>query len=123
MCFDALAQSTYASIESYRKSGKAVPTPVWIVADGDKLFCWTLGNSGKVKRILANPRVRLAPCDAAGKISGEWILAYGRVLESPQDIKAQARRMRRKFGWKFLPFRLLPYLRGTKPVAIEFRLV
>ena len=122
MCLDALARSSYVSIESYRKNGNAVSTPVWIVADGDKLFCWTLGNSGKAKRIRAQPRVRLAPCDATGKIGGAWIVADGRVLDCPDDIKAQARRMSRKYGLKFLPFRLLPYLRGTKPVVIEFRL-
>lgn len=120
--FDSLARSSYVSIESYRRSGKAAPTPVWIVADGDKLFCWTLGNSGKVKRIRANPRVRLTPCDAAGKIKGDWVAAQGRVLQHPAEIGAQARRMRRKYGLKFLPFRILPYLRGTKPAVIEFRL-
>ena len=67
MCFDALAQSTYVSIESYRKNGRAVPTPVWIVADGDKLFCWTLGNSGKVKRIRAKPQRPLSALRCCGQ--------------------------------------------------------
>ena len=122
MRFEALAQSTYVAVASYRKSGKAVSTPVWIVSDGDELFCWTLGDSGKVKRIRANSRVRLAPCDAAGKIKGDWVFANARLLETADDIQAQAKRMRRKFGLRFLPFRVLPYLRGTRPVVIEFRL-
>ena len=120
MSFEALAAATYVSIESYRKNGDAVRTPVWIVADGGKLFCWTLAKSGKVKRIRGNVLVRLAPCDAAGKIKGDRVAANGRVLESPDDIMAQARRMSRKYGLKFLPFRVIPILRRTKPVAIEF---
>ena len=122
MSFEALAAATYVSIESYRKNADAVRTPVWIVADGGKLFCWTLAKSDKVKRIRGNVLVRLAPCDARGKIKGEWVAANGRVLESPDDIMAQARRMSRKYGLKFLPFRVIPILHRTKPVAIEFRL-
>lgn len=119
--FAALAQASYVSIESYRREGSAVRTPVWITAEGGKLFCWTLSNSGKVKRIGNNPRVRLARCQANGRIQGEWIEALGRVLHEPMDVKTQARRMRAKYGMKFQPFRLLSLLRRTRGVAIEFR--
>ena len=123
MRFSTLAQSTFVSLETYRQTGAAVAVPVWIVAgigaDSEKLFCWTRVDSGKIKRIRANPRVRLAPCDVAGKITGEWVCANARVLTREDDIKAQAARMRRKFGLKFLPFRYLPSLRGTKPAVVE----
>lgn len=119
--FAALAQAAYVSIESYRRDGSAVRTPVWITAEGGQLFCWTLANSGKVKRIRNNPRVRLARCQANGRIQGEWIEAIGQVQDSREDVKNQARRMRAKYGLKFQPFRLLSLLRRTRAVAIEFR--
>ena len=118
--FDELGDATYLSIESYRISGQAVRTAVWITADADKLYCWTLGNSGKVKRIRHNAEVKLATCDAAGNITGDWVKASARVLDSSAAVNAQARRMRAKYGWKFLIFRHLPRLRGTRPVVIEF---
>ena len=116
----ALAAADFVSIESYRRNGAGVRTPVWIVEEGGRLYCWTMASSGKVKRIRNNAGVKLAPCDARGAILGEWIEADARVLDGAADIKAQAKRMRRKYGMKFLPFRILPALRGRKPVAIEF---
>lgn len=34
--FQALAAASYVSLETYRKSGAPVRTPVWITADGSK---------------------------------------------------------------------------------------
>ena len=118
--FRALADATYISIESYRRNGAARRTPVWIVGDGDRLYCWTQADSGKVKRIRNNPRVKLANCDARGKILGDWVDAEGQVRANRSDVKQQARRMRAKYGWKFLFFRYLSGWRGASPVAIEF---
>lgn len=118
--FHTLADASYVSIESYRNNGEAVRTPVWITAEGDKLTCWTLANSGKVKRIRANPQVKLAKCSAGGQIEGNWLAAEGRVLDSEAAVKNQARRMSKKYGLKFLPFRLIEKLRGRKAVVIEF---
>ena len=41
----------YVSLETYRKSGEAVRTPVWFVEEDGKMYVWTVGTSGKVKRI------------------------------------------------------------------------
>ena len=120
MPFDALAAAEYVSIESYRRDGDAARTPVWIVQEAGLLYCWTMLSSGKVKRIRRNSKVRLAACDARGKIRGDWVEANARVLDSDAEIKAQAKRMRRKYGLKFLPFRVLPALRGKSSVAIVF---
>lgn len=119
--FETLAQATYISIESYRGDGRALRTPVWITAEAGLLYCWTMDNSGKVKRIRNEARVKLAICDAAGKIQGEWVCASARVLDSAEDVQEQTRRMRAKFGLKFLLFRILAKLRGAGPVAIGFR--
>lgn len=48
----------YLNIETFRKSGVGVQTPVWFVRKGDALYVWTQANSGKAKRIHNNGRVR-----------------------------------------------------------------
>jgi hypothetical protein len=118
--FQALAAANYISLESYRKSGAPVRAPVWITADGGKLYCWTLSDTGKIKRIRANGKVRLAKCDASGKLEGEWVTAEARILDSPAALNAQLRRLRAKYGWKYLAYRLISLLRRAPTSAIEF---
>ena len=86
--FQTLAKTTYMSIESYRRDGTRVRTPVWLTTHAGKLHCWTQANSGKVKRIRNNPRVRLAICDASGRVQGDWVEATGKVLDSSDAVKA-----------------------------------
>ena len=46
----------YLNLESYRKTGAAVATPVWFADDGNELYIYSLADAGKVKRIRNNPR-------------------------------------------------------------------
>jgi PPOX class probable F420-dependent enzyme len=57
---DELGSAKYVSLTTYRKDGTAVPTPVWMVRDGDELAVWTNARTGKVKRIRRNPDPGLA---------------------------------------------------------------
>lgn len=118
--FRALAAASYVSLETYRKSGAPVRTPVWITTDEGKLYCWTLTDTGKIKRIRANSEVRLAQCDAGGKLEGEWVAAQARILDSHADLNAQLRRLRAKYGWKYLAYRLISLLRRAPTTTIEF---
>lgn len=118
--FRALAAASYVSLESYRKSGAPVRTPVWITAGGAMLYCWTLTDTGKVRRIRANAEVRLAKCDASGALEGEWVSARARILDSSGALSAQLRRLRAKYGWKYLVYRLISRLRRAETTAIEF---
>ncbi len=73
---DALAQflnQKYINLETYKKSGQAVHTPVWFVQDNGVIYVRTDKNSGKVKRVRNNPHVRIMPCDIRGRPKGEWI--------------------------------------------------
>ncbi len=71
--FDALGGERYVRLSTFRKSGAAVPTPVWFARLGENLYVVTGRNTGKVKRIRNNPDVTLAPSDFGGrpKASGE----------------------------------------------------
>lgn len=67
---DRLAAEKYVLLTTFRKDGRAVPTPVWAVRDGDALAVWTVANSGKVKRIRRSGAVTVAPCDVRGRPHG-----------------------------------------------------
>ena len=118
--FTALGKARYVALESYRAGGLPVQTPVWIVAEEDKLYCWTISDTGKVKRVGRNPRVRLAECSARGRVRGSWVDAEARVLASQAELRKQMRRMRAKYGLLFLPFAWWPRLTRTATSVIEF---
>jgi len=71
-------------LETCRKSGAAVATPVWFVVVDGLVYVRTLAHFGKVKRLRANPAVRFASCDWDGNVCGPWF--HGRAaLLSPDD--------------------------------------
>jgi PPOX class probable F420-dependent enzyme len=65
-----LGRERYLSITTFRRDGTAVATPVWVVADGGRLYVWTGEQTGKVRRIRRNPEVTLAACTARGTVTG-----------------------------------------------------
>ena len=62
----------YVNLETYRKNGQAVQTPVWFVIDNGQISIRTDENSGKIKRAKKNPHVRITPCNARGYPKGRW---------------------------------------------------
>lgn len=66
--FYALAAEPFVSLTTFRRSGEAVSTPVWIARDGDDLIVTTPKHSGKVKRLRNSGEVELRPCDRMGKV-------------------------------------------------------
>jgi uncharacterized protein len=70
----------YISLSTYKRDGTAVATPVWFVQQGDELLVRTGMASGKVKRILRNPAVQVAPCTANGRLRGQQVSGVARVL-------------------------------------------
>ncbi|MEU9101404.1 PPOX class F420-dependent oxidoreductase [Streptomyces sp. NPDC048361] len=68
---DRLGAGTYLLVTTYKKDGTGVPTPVWVVRDGDALMVWTVTDSWKVKRVRNRPGVLVGPCDVRGNPTGE----------------------------------------------------
>src|SRR6476660_4120675 len=79
---DQFANQKYLSLESYRKDGRAVATPVWFAEEGGVFYIYSLADAGKVKRIRNNSRVRIAPCDIRGKLKGSWVNAEAQFLDA-----------------------------------------
>ena len=94
---DQFTNKKYLNLESFRKSGKAVATPVWFAEAGGELFIYSLADAGKVKRIRNNPRVRIVPCDMRGKPEGEWIEARARIITGAEADTAN-HLLTRKYG-------------------------
>ena len=98
MQFKDIGDPTYIALETFRKTGEGVATPVWVNAAGDKLYVWTVDGSGKVKRIRNNARVRLAISDSRGKPKSDWVEAQARVLDDPAEEAKQRQRIASKYG-------------------------
>ena len=90
--------ANYLNLESYRKNGTLVATPMWFALQNDTLYVYSLANAGKVKRIRNNAKVRVVPCDMRGKPQGEWVEANARILDEP-GAKLGHRLLDEKYGW------------------------
>ena len=91
------AGQKYLNVESYRKSGAAVATPVWFAEDDGRLYIYSLADAGKVKRIRNNPRVRVVPCNFRGEPKGEWVEAKARIVDGASAQRAH-RLLNQKYG-------------------------
>jgi PPOX class probable F420-dependent enzyme len=88
--FAGLEGRKHVLVVTFRRSGEAVPTPVWAgMADG-RLYFRSERRVGKIKRIRANPRVLVAPCDNRGKPRGEAVEGRARVLPAAEEERAEA---------------------------------
>jgi PPOX class probable F420-dependent enzyme len=88
----------YLNIETFRKSGEGVKTPVWFVENNGKLFITTMNESGKVKRIRRNPTVNVAPCKVGGEILGTWQKAEAVIIEELSRIQEIDKLLNKKYG-------------------------
>ncbi len=70
----------YLSIITYTKSGKEIPTPVWFVAEKDKVYIATPKTTFKIRRIKNNPRVQIASCSRNGKVIGTYITGTAKLM-------------------------------------------
>lgn len=110
----------YLSIESFRKDGRGVRTPVWF-AEGDAVFyVYTLADSYKIKRIRNNPRIRIAPCDARGGVKGEWIEATATILDENGERRAHEL-LNAKYGLIKRAMDVISKLRQNKRAAIAIK--
>ena len=92
----------YISIETFKKNGQGVKTPVWFVLHNDAFYVYTEADSWKVKRLRNNPRVRVAVCNIRGTTAGPWLDATASLVEGDERIDADKRLNRKYFLKKIL---------------------
>lgn len=96
----SLAAERYINIESFKIDGGGVKTPVWCAELDGKIVVVTDGTSYKVKRIRRNAKVRLAACDARGKVHGEWVDASAVIIDDAERAARAHRALSAKYGWQ-----------------------
>lgn len=115
------ANQNYLNLESYRKSGQAIRTPLWFVQDGEALYFYTVAHSFKVTRLKNNPRCRIAPCDMRGNLKGEWVDASARLLDTAEASHAD-NLLNQKYGLSKRILNFFAKLRGHKRAAFAITL-
>ena len=95
-----LDRHRYLSLATFRASGAEVRTPVWFVAVDGRLWVFTAGESGKVKRLRRSARARVAPCDARGGVRGAWRDVTARPIVDAAAIARARSAFKQKYGWQ-----------------------
>ena len=108
----ALASARYLNLATFRKTGVAVETPIWFAESQDRLYAFSAGNAGKVKRLRRSPQARVAVCDVRGHVTGPWIDARARVITDAALIERAYRALRAKYGLQMRIANLFSTLTG-----------
>jgi hypothetical protein len=115
----ALANHKHINLETYRKSGRPVSTPVWFMIDNGLIYVVTRSTTGKVKRLQNNPAVRIMPSDFRGEPKGEWIEGKARFAEGAEAERAMQLR-KKKYGLQALLVGMFAYSKEqTTVIAID----
>jgi uncharacterized protein len=103
----------YIALTTYRREGRPVTTPVWLVALEGRIYVFTANSTGKAKRVRATGRVRFAPCSMNGRrILGEWREGTARVVHDEALRQRALAALQRKYGWQLSVAMLVYRLRG-----------
>lgn len=118
-----LAGEKYINLETYRKDGRGVRTPVWFVEsssdDGSILYVRTSDDTGKYKRIRNNPSVQVAPCDMRGSVKGKWVKGEARIASEEEKLKA-FKMLEKKYGIIYKMTRMFMSRKNYVVIAIRF---
>ena len=115
-------RQNYLNLQTFRRNGVGVPTPVWFTQRQDALYVRTIDGSGKVKRIRNNGRVQVAPCDSRGGLLGEWLDAHACLVTDQETIAEVDQLLDQKYGVQRTMFNLLGRLRKDKGATIAIEL-
>jgi PPOX class probable F420-dependent enzyme len=118
-----LAGEKYINLETYRRNGRGVRTPVWFVESGSGdssiLYVRTSDDTGKYKRIRNNTSVQIAPCDMRGSIKGGWVKGEARIASEEEKLEA-FKMLEKKYGIVYKMTRM--FLSGKNYVVIAIRI-
>ena len=87
----------YINLETYKKDGTPIRTPVWFVIDKDLIYVITRDSTGKVKRLRNNQDVQVVPCSFKGEPKNEWVKGKAEKITGKEaDIAIKLRK--KKYG-------------------------
>jgi len=111
---DDLGKARYVNLETFRKNGTGVQTPVWVGRDGNVLVIFTNGDSYKVKRLRRNSKIRIAECNVRGALKGPWHDGTGLLVDDESAKQSALAALRRKYGWQMILADWGGRIRGSK---------
>jgi PPOX class probable F420-dependent enzyme len=118
-----LAGEKYINLETYRKNGQGVRTPVWFVernnGEDSVLYVRTSEDTGKYKRVRNNPSVQIAPCDMRGSVKGNWIKGEARIAGEEEKLRV-FKMLEKKYGIMYKMTRM--FLSGKNYVVIAIHI-
>ena len=88
----------YVNLETYKKDGTPVRTPVWFMIDNGIIYVITREKTGKVKRLKNNQNIRIVPCSFTGESKNEWINGIAQKITGEEAEKAIKLR-KKKYGF------------------------
>jgi uncharacterized protein len=126
--FGAFRFKRYLSLETYRKNGKGVRTPVWFAVAPmrgggapEKIYFYTTADSGKVKRIRNRGVARIATCSTLGRITSSWLDVRVEIVSGEEAHLGM-----RLINWKYIPWKqildLLSLFGRHKRIVLAIRL-
>jgi PPOX class probable F420-dependent enzyme len=119
---DQFSKQKYLNLETFRKSGESMKTPVWFAQEGETIYIQTVANSGKVKRIRYNGRVNVTPCKMDGTPTGTWVPAYAVEIADAEITKKVNRLLDKKYGLMKKMFSLGSSRQGRQDTILEIKL-
>jgi hypothetical protein len=108
---DTLAGQKTVLLETRKRDGTWVGTPVSIVVSGGRAYFRTYDASGKAKRLRNFPEVRVAPSTMRGRPTGPRVTGTARLLDDDQADRVRAL-LATKYPW--LHGRMVPAMHRRK---------
>ena len=111
----------YVNLETYKRDGTPVRTPVWFMIDGDIVYVVTREKTGKVKRLKNNQNIRIVPCSFKGKPESEWMKGIAQKVTGEEAEKAIKLR-KKKYGFSARLTGLFSSQKGN-PIVYSIKLI
>lgn len=108
---DTLGRQKYVLLETRKRDGTWVGTPVSIVAGDGRLFFRAYDASGKAKRLRNFREVKVTPSDYRGKPTGATLTGVATLLAGPDAARARALLAAK---YPLLQGRLVPWMHRLK---------
>ena len=120
---DQFSKKQYLNLETFRRNGDCMKTPVWFVQEGETIYVQTVANCGKVKRIRNNGRVNVVPCKMDGTPVGTWVTANAREIADAELSKKVNHLLDKKYGLMKKMFSLGSSRQARLDTVLEIKLI
>ena len=84
----------YINLETYKKDGTPIRTPVWFVIDNDLIYVITRDTTGKVRRLKNNQDVLIVHWSFKGEPKNGWV--KGKAEKIVGEVADKAIKLRKK---------------------------